>query len=77
MLRNALTMVAAHGSVLVGSDRMVATTPGHLIALVVLNVDINIMLLSFMKDLAAGNVHKVLCIIFGITHVAIALTRLS
>jgi len=77
MLRNALTIVAAHGSVLVGSDRMVTTTSGHLIALVVLKVDINIMLLSFINDLAAGKVHSVLCIIFGITHVAIAFTRLS
>jgi len=46
-------------------------------ALVVLYVEVKITVRNFVKDLAAGNVHNVLCIIFGITHVAIALVRLS
>ena len=76
MVRIALSIVAAHGSTLVGSDNMAITISGQRIALVVLKVDVQMLVLSFWNDFAAGNVHKVPCIILGMTHVAMALTRL-
>ena len=68
-----LTIVAAQGSTLVGSESTAMTISVHLIRRLVLQMAARIMYLSLAKDFDVGKVHWVPCRSLGMTRVATAL----